>query len=281
MLKREVLNDRLSELNERIQLLSSRKTSSFQQFITGLRVFSLRRKIRKIRKSRANLIDRRTRREVRQQGQLKAQFDDLNNNFETIVNKDSEKQIRRIKYAKSSIDELRPLILGSIGESMVSTELSSLPQNFVAINNVKIKLNNPIYLPSEKERIYSFQIDHVVVGPGGVFAIETKHWGQESIASLDLFSPVKQIRRNGYALFKVINDATDSGLIRLKDHWGDRSISVRNMIVFSASSVQKKYKHVKLSSLASMNGYIKYFDEGLATGDVDKIVSYLLSRCQN
>lgn len=275
----EVLNDRISELNQRIQVLRNRKNNALQQFIVSLRVFSLRRNIRKVQKSRANLLERRTIREIRRQAHLKSQLDELNNNFETIINRDAEKLIRHIRHAKASIDELYPLILGSIGESMVSTKLSSLPQHYVVINNVNIKLKTPIYLPSEKDRIFSFQIDHVVVGPGGVFAIETKHWGQDSIESRDLFSPVKQVRRSGYALFKLINDATNSGFIRLDDYWGDRAISVRNMIVFTASSVQKKYKHVKLSSLASMNGYIQYFDEGLANGDVDKIVSYLLNRC--
>lgn len=277
----EVINDRISDLKDRIKQVNTQKDNAFQRFITILRVFSLRRKVRKIEKGRTNLIERRTIRELRKQNRLKKQFDELNNNFEPIANRDADKHIRRIKHAKVSIDELRPLILGSIGESMVSSKLSSLPDNYVAINDVSIKLTKPIYLPSEKDRIFSFQIDHVVVGPGGVFAIETKHWGQESIASRDLFSPVKQVRRSGYALFRVINDATESGFIRLNDYWGDRAISVRNMIVFTASSVQKKYKHVKLSSLASMNGYIQYFDEGLATGDVDKIVSYLLNRCMN
>ena len=92
---------------------------------------------------------------------------------------------------------------------------------------------------------------------------------------------MKQVRRSGYALFRVINDATDNGYISLGDFWGDRAISVRNLIVFTASSVKKKYKHVKLSELASMNGYIQYFDEGLATADVNKIVSYLLNKCMN
>ena len=277
----EVLNDRISELNQRIQVLSTQKNTALQHFISILRIFSLRKKIRNVKRSRTNLLERRTRRDIKQQDHLKVQFDELKNNFETIVHKDAEKLIRRIRHAKASIDELYPLILGSIGESMVSTKLSSLPQNYVAINNVNIKLNTPIYLPSEKDRIFSFQIDHVVVGPGGVFAIETKHWGQESIESRDLFSPVKQIRRSGYALFRVINNATDNGFISLDDSWGDRAISVRNMIVFTASSVQKKYKHVKLSDLASMNGYIQYFDEGLASGDVNKIVSYLVNRSNN
>ena len=87
---------------------------------------------------------------------------------------------------------------------------------------------------------------------------------------------MKQVRRSGYGLFRVINNAIDSRLIRLDDSWGDRAVSVRNIIVFTASLAKEKYKYVKFLDLASLNGYIQWFDEGLAAADVDKIVSYLL-----
>ena len=137
------------------------------------------------------------------------------------------------------------------------------------------RVYKPIFYPSEDDRIFSFQIDHVVVGPGGVFAIETKHWSNDSIANYDLFSPVKQVRRSGYALFRILND----GLIGFGDHWGDRAVSVHNVIVFTARQVKERYKFVRLLDLASLNGYIQGFDEALKATDVERIVSYLVSRC--
>ena len=71
----EVINDRVSELRDHIKQVSTQKENAFQQFITILRVFSLRRKVRKIEKGRTNLIERRTIREIRKQNRVKGQFD--------------------------------------------------------------------------------------------------------------------------------------------------------------------------------------------------------------
>lgn len=271
----EEVNERISRVNERIKSLETKKKNALQRFVTHFKVSSLHKKIRLIENNRTHYIKKSFKQKRIEQVHLKKRFNKLNNNFEEIVNINVNKHVRRIKQTKASIDELRPVILGSIGESRVASTLSALPDSYVAINDVYFRLSKPIFYPSENERIFSFQIDHVVVGPGGVFAIETKHWGQESISNRDLFSPVKQVRRSGYALFRVINDAINYGLIDLDDSWGDRAVSVRNIIVFTSSLVKKKYNYVKLLDLASLNGYIQWFDEGLSTADVDKIVSYL------
>ncbi len=274
----EEVNERISKANMRIKSLENQKKNAFQRFVTNIIVLLLHSKIRLIENRRTHYIQRSFKQEKSEQDHLTERFNELNKNFEEIVNRDVDKHVRGIKHTKASIDELRPVILGSIGEGMVSSTLSALPDSYVAINDVHIQLSKPIFYPSENDRIFSFQIDHVVVGPGGVFVIETKHWGKESISNRDLFSPVKQVRRSGYALFRVIKNAINNGLISLDNSWGDRSLSVRNIIVFTASIAKEKYEYVKLIDLASLNGYIKWFDEELATADVDKIVSYLIDR---
>ena len=271
----EEVNEQISKINIRIKSIENQKQNALRRFATHIVVSLLRRKIRIIENGRTDYIERSIRQEEIEQLHLKARFNELNYSFEEIVNSEVDEQTQQLSYTKASLDELRPVILGSIGESMVSSTLSSLPDSYVAINNVHIELFEPISYPSENDRIFSFQIDHVVVGPSGVFAIETKHWSQESLSNHDLFSPVKQVRRSGYALFRMINN----GLISLSDSWGDRAISAHNIIVFTAAQVKQEYQHVKLLDLASLNGYIQWFDEGLAPADVDRIVSYVEGRC--
>lgn len=271
----EEVNQQISKVNDRIASLEKHRHGVLQRIATHIVVSVLHRRIRQIENGRADYIETITKKERTERIHLNARLNELTNDFEETVNREVEKQVRFLRHTKASIDELRPFILGSIGESMVSSSLSSLPDSYVVINNVHIQLFEPIPYPSENDRILSFQIDHVVVGPGGVFAVETKHWGQESISNHDLFSPVKQIRRSGYALFRTIN----SGLISLSGSWADRAISVRNIIVFTATAVNEKYQHVKLLDLASLNGYIQWFDEGLAPADVDRIASYIQGRC--
>lgn len=62
-------------------------------------------------------------------------------------------------------NEFEPWRKGLEGETIVSQELSRLPNNYYVIHDVTLHY---------KRRV---QIDHVVVGPTGIFAIETKSMG--------------------------------------------------------------------------------------------------------
>lgn len=55
---------------------------------------------------------------------------------------------------------------GLAGEQIVAKELSGLPDTYYVFNDVTVRLNKKLA-----------QIDHIVVGPTGVFAIETKTMG--------------------------------------------------------------------------------------------------------
>ena len=207
---------------------------------------------------------------------LTEQHNDLKENFDDHFRRIEVAKCRHVRTAKDTIDTLRPTILGTIGENKVASTLSELPDNYTVINDVKVKLDRPIYNKRENDRIYSFQIDHVVVGPSGIFVIETKHWSKDSIANRDLFSPVKQIRRSGYALYTIINSAIKSRTINIGDSWGNRSVSVRNIIAFSASSTNKKFEHVKLLEASSINGYIEWFEQELSESDTRKIRDFVV-----
>ncbi len=271
----EEVNNRIAKLDARITSLQSQSKTALLGFIHHRLESLLRRRIRLIENSRSTTIERIVSRARMEQSHLDDRYNEIHRNFDRILERNVDDHVRMLNYARATIDELRPLILGSIGESMVSSTLSDLPDKYVTINDLHVEPNKPIFYPSENERILSFQIDHVVVGPGGVFAIETKHWSNQSIANYDLFSPVKQVRRSGYALFRLLND----GLVDFGDRWGDRAISVHNIIVFTAKQVKEKYKFVRLLDLASLNEYIQGFDEALKVSDIERIVSYLVSRC--
>lgn len=55
------------------------------------------------------------------------------------------------------------LSAGKAGEIHVAKLLSSLPRQWVVLNDIALRVNGPI-----------FQIDHVAIGPGGLWVLETK-----------------------------------------------------------------------------------------------------------
>jgi hypothetical protein len=271
----EEVNSQNASLETRLASLQSQGKTGLLGLMHRILASLLRRRIRLIQNSRSTTIEKYVGSARMHQAYLDDRYNEIHRNFDRLLQRDVDAHVRTLNHTRTTIDELRPLILGSIGESMVSSTLSGLPDGYVAINDFHVELYKPIFYPSEDDRIFSFQIDHVVVGPGGVFAIETKHWSNDSIANYDLFSPVKQVRRSGYALFRILND----GSIGFGDHWGERAVSVHNVIVFTAKQVKERYKFVRLLDLANLNGYIQGFDEALKASDVERIVSYLTSRC--
>lgn len=79
---------------------------------------------------------------------------------------------------------------GARGEEMVAGELAHLPASWTILNGV--------LLPDGRD------VDHVAVGPQGIFVIETKHWsGEVSVVGAQILangrplerSPVEQVRR--------------------------------------------------------------------------------------
>ena len=79
---------------------------------------------------------------------------------------------------------------GARGEEMVAGELAHLPASWTILNGV--------LLPDGRD------VDHVAVGPQGLFVIETKHWsGEVTLSGAQILadgrplssSPIEQVRR--------------------------------------------------------------------------------------
>lgn len=94
---------------------------------------------------------------------------------------------------------------GARGEEMAAGELAHLPGEWTVFNG--------LLLPNGQD------IDHVAVGPQGVFVIETKHWsGEVSIQAGQIFangrpldkSPVLQVRQALAAVANVLELPQDT-----------------------------------------------------------------------
>ena len=118
-------------------------------------------------------------------------FKYFNENNELIINERSLPEIRKLNYVKKTIEDLHPLIAGAVGENLVVKEIEKLPDDYVLINDYNLKFNPPIYNRNANDRIFSIQIDHLLISKSGIYILETKNWSKKSIESLDLRSPVE------------------------------------------------------------------------------------------
>jgi hypothetical protein len=85
---------------------------------------------------------------------------------------------------------------------------------------VNLKFSPPIRWKAKNENIVTSQIDHVVVGPSGLFLIETKNWKPEDIEN-KIEELNYQISRSGLALWYHLS----------KYRWTDQEPKIRKILV--------------------------------------------------
>ena len=198
----------------------------------------------------------------------------LSENKQEVIHERSKPAIDELEHAKMAIDELRTLIAGAVGESLVEREIGKLSDDYILINDYSLKFKPPIYNKKTNDRIYSIQLDHLLVSQAGIFILETKNWSKHSITSVDLRSPVDQIIRTNYALFVVVNNKIHLD----KHHWGAKQIPIRNIIVMIQSKPKEEFKYVKIRLLKELNRYIEYFDPILSKSEVESVANSLIRK---
>ena len=170
--------------------------------------------------------------------------------FSNAVKESCLTMIYELEYKQRIIDEVKNSIYGALGEHKVVKELENLSDENVLINDFTLSFNPAIYDRQENDYIKSIQIDHLLVTPSGLFLIETKNWSEKSLASLDLRSPVRQVKRTNFALFKTLTEDISSGRLKLQQHhWGERKIPIRNLIVLTNSKPNEEFQYVKVLTL--------------------------------
>ena len=142
-------------------------------------------------------------------------------------------------------------------------------------NNFSIDFERPMYHKKEKSKIYSIQIDHLLVTNSGIFIIETKNWSKRSIERLDLRSPIKQVERTNFALYALLTYSKELVDKLNRHHWGEKIIPLRNLVVMINQKPKEKFKYVKIASLNELNRYITYFEPIFKDSEVNTIVEHL------
>lgn len=200
----------------------------------------------------------------------------LTNDKENIIDQRCKTKLGRLAHIRDVVTEINPIIAGAIGESKVQKEIEKLPDNYILINDLSLKFDTPIYNRKTKDKIFSIQVDHLLVSQAGLFILETKNWSKQSVENLDLRSPVKQIQRTSYAFFVILNGADDENLGLKQHHWGKKQVPIRNVIVMINEKPRDSFKFVTIKSLWELNKYITYFDPIFDQTEVERIAQHIL-----
>ena len=198
--------------------------------------------------------------------------------FEDAVVESSLPQLQELDRKKGVIDQINSSIYGALGEQKVVRELEKLSEGHILINDFTCRFHPPIYNRQENDYIKSIQIDHILLSPSGIFLIETKNWSQHSLNDTSLYSPVQQIKRTSFALYKILNGEISSAKLTLnKHHWGDRKIPIRNLIVLINHKPIEEFQYVKVLTLNNLLSYVNYFKPCFSTNETQTIANHLLN----
>ncbi|MHB8071185.1 MAG: nuclease-related domain-containing protein [Candidatus Cryosericum sp.] len=96
-------------------------------------------------------------------------------------------------------------LAGAVAELDVIRTLSALPDDYALLNDVHLAAKRPI--PYEGGTIVTGQLNHLLIGPTGVYAIETRNWSKAVLTSGEHVDPVKQVKRSSALCRSILKDA--------------------------------------------------------------------------
>lgn len=205
----------------------------------------------------------------------KKHLEHISENFQDVVKESSFEDLQKFEIKNEIIKKLNNTIYGAFGEQKVENELKKLPDDYILINDFNYTFETSIRYNGEF--IKSIQIDHLLISPSGIFLIETKNWSTDSINNLDLRSPVQQILRTNYALFKLLSEkVSKSNWGFAKQNWGNRKIPIKNIIVFTNIVPQEQFQFIKILGIKELLSYIQYFKPSFTINETQIITDFLL-----
>ncbi|MFX0008750.1 MAG: NERD domain-containing protein [Candidatus Hermodarchaeota archaeon] len=218
------------------------------------------KKIKEIDKTIEKKLDNPFKEEIKQIKKLEKERISREKNLEKSV----KKKISQLYKAHNIIQKNQQYFERARGEVAVVKELKRLPETYYILNEVKLSFYRSIKWKKYGEYVKACKIDHVVVGPTGIFLIESKNWNQESLQSANV--PIhKEIQRAEYLFF-----------IHMKNQF-ERKFPTYQIVTTLKPLPQIPFDYIKQLTFEELVDYILGRDAFIDTSDIETIVEWLKS----
>ncbi len=138
-----------------------------------------------------------------------------------------------------------PELAGGNAELEVIDCLRALPDTYYVCSDVNLRATRKIRF--QGEYLQTAQIDHLVVGSGGIFVLEVKRWSRQFIERGNFFDPYKQVARSSYLCYDL-----------LRGHMP--GVRVRSVLVNCGELPPRRDDfHIKVVTLPELHGYLAWF----------------------
>lgn len=117
---------------------------------------------------------------------------------------------RRVRPQLETLNGLRALLaspemIGARAEVQIATELGRLSDAFEVLHHLRLRASH--FVRHNGKPVVSAEVDHLVIGPTGVYLVETKCWGARFVADGAYFDPFEQTDRAGLLCHVLLKEA--------------------------------------------------------------------------
>jgi len=249
------------------------KANAFQKMINYMNVCILNFRLKIIKISKQNKINRSVEPLETEYQRAEKRFRFLSNHFSEAVTIKIQPRIKELERKNKIIAEYNTYVIGAIGEQQIVSILQKLSDEYYVINDFQLNFRPALYWKKENGYIKSIQVDHLLISPSGIFLIETKNWSKNSMENVDLRPPTLQIQRSSYAFYRFVNSKLTN---KWKMHlWGSKKIQTRNIIAMINSKPNEEFQFVKILNPLEILRYVQYFDKQLSPLETISLVGKL------
>lgn len=223
---------------------------------------------------------------------LRKEYSDIENltNRHAYLKDNKEDEIkRRLQPLLDNLERIKEIkktneYKGTIGELEVIKNLEDLPEAYFLLNDLFLELDE--YITFHGTKLRSAQIDHLVVGPTGIYVIEAKNWSYEYVQkvfseSYEIsYTPYDQIQRSSYLTYRYLNYLKYGNIFqKINFRFSKSEIKVKSIIAVTGADIpfMKEY-HTPVMRSQELSNYIKRGAQILSPGEVCEIAEKLSYR---
>ncbi len=270
-LETEKIENRITDLQVKINIINNKDVNFLKKLISITKLYSLKKQSNYFIKNKNELISSSVKDITKNIENDELFIKEYETEKQNLIKKRTKSEIEKLEFTRNVLENSRNLISGAIGENLVVKEIKKLSDDYALINDFNLSFSRPIFYKKHNRRIYSVQIDHLLISKAGIFIIETKNWSKSSVNTISLRSPIEQIERSNFALYIYISENISLN----EHHWGEQRIPIRNLIVMINNKPTAEFKYVSIKLLRELNDYIKYFEPVLTQKQLNRIITQL------
>ena len=277
--KKIELSQELEKLKTELPLLQKKEENFFKNLIQKVRYYFANTRKTYLDQNIENEAKRIYRNDELTIVDIQKELDDKKTNTDAWVEKLTQEYTAQLQWVQKTIQTNTPLFLDAQSEEAVIEKLSKLPEPYVIINNYAKKFYKPLQRKETNEWVSSALIDHIVIGPTGLFCIDTKYWDHDHMGTADLDLSAKELISSDFVLRTILNQAAYQGdLPPFRINGVPVTITPKNIVLLMNTKTAEPIDTVSVHTIETIVEALVKGDTIFAPDAIDCLKNFLLTK---